>query len=259
MKKLEHTLTNDILCKLLFVKYPDLLKRLVAELLSIEYEDITEFCMTNPEMPPETIGDKFCRLDINMMVNEKQVSLEIQVARQNYYPVRSLYYWARMFSTALKESGEYATLPPTISINILDFNQFENPDKFQWEFQFRETETHELLTDKAVIRFYELRKLPPLESVDSGKDLWLKLFNAKTEEDLDKITKMEVPVMSQAVEAFRHVATTPEFKELERMRLKARHDEAQVMYDIRMHWEGVVADKDARIAELEEQLKNAKK
>jgi len=219
--------------------------------------------MTNPEMPPETIGDKFCRLDINMIVNEKQVSLEIQVAKQSFYPIRSLYYWARMFSTALKESGEYATLPPTISINILDFNQFKNPNKFQWEFQFRETETHEPLTDKAVIRFYELRKLPPLENTNNGKDLWLKLFNAKTEEDLEEIVKMEVPVMSQAIEAYRHVAATPEFKELERMRSKARHDEAQAMYDKDLHWKGIVAekdvalaDKDARIAELEAQLKN---
>jgi len=204
--------------------------------------------MTNPEMPPETIGDKFCRLDINMMVNKQQVSLEIQVAKQSYYPIRSLYYWARMFSTALKESGEYATLPPTISINILDFNQFENPDKFQWEFQFRETETHELLTDRAVIRFYELRKLPPLENIESGKELWLKLFNAKTEEDLEEIVKMEVPIMSQAIEAYRHVATTPEFKELERMRSKARHDEAQAMYDLNMHWQEIVASKDSEIA-----------
>ena len=256
MTKLEHTLTNDILCKLLFIKYPDLLKRLVAELLEIQYDDITQFHMTNPEMPPETIGDKFCRLDINMMVNKKQVSLEIQVAKQSFYPIRSLYYWARMFSTALKESGEYATLPPTISINILDFNQFKNPNKFQWEFQFRETETHELLTDRAVIRFYELRKLPPLENIDNGKELWLKLFNAKTEEDLEEIAKMEVPVMSQAIEAYRHVATTPEFKELERMRSKARHDEAQALYDRDLHWQGIVEDKDARIDELEAQLKN---
>ncbi|MCL2619625.1 MAG: Rpn family recombination-promoting nuclease/putative transposase [Defluviitaleaceae bacterium] len=256
MTKLEHTLTNDILCKLLFIKYPDLLKRLVSELLSIKYNDITEIYMTNPEMPPETIGDKFCRLDINMMVNEKQVSLEIQVARQSYYPIRSLYYWSRMFSTALKASGEYATLPPTISINIIDFNQFENPNKFEWEFQFRETQTHELLTDKATIRFYELKKLPPLKDEDGGKELWLKLFKAKTEEDLEEIAKMEVPVMSQAIAAYRHVVATDEFKEIERLRAKARSDEAQAMYDINEHWREIVADKDAKIAELEAQLKN---
>jgi hypothetical protein len=39
------------------------------------------------------------------MVNEQQVSLEIQVASQSHYPARSLYYWSRMFSTTLKEGG----------------------------------------------------------------------------------------------------------------------------------------------------------
>ena len=39
MTKLEYTFKNDILVKMLFaVKYPDLLKRLVAVLLGIRYE-----------------------------------------------------------------------------------------------------------------------------------------------------------------------------------------------------------------------------
>ena len=68
MARLEYTFKNDTLFKMLFVQYPDLLKRLVAELLAIRIESIGEFTITNPEMPPEVIGDKFCRLDINMMV-----------------------------------------------------------------------------------------------------------------------------------------------------------------------------------------------
>ena len=40
MTKLQYRLTNDILFKMLFVKYPELLKKLVAELLSIKYTDI---------------------------------------------------------------------------------------------------------------------------------------------------------------------------------------------------------------------------
>jgi hypothetical protein len=33
-----------------------------------------------------------------------------------------------------------------------------------------------------VLQFYELKKLAPLSDADSGRDLWLKLFNAETEE-----------------------------------------------------------------------------
>ena len=116
MKELKYKLTNDLLFKMLFVKYPDLLKRLVAELLGIIYDDIEQFSITNPEMPPETLGDKFCRLEINR---------------------------------------------------------------------------HTPLSDKFCLHFFELKKLPPLVSANSGKELWLSLFNAKTEEDLAKIEAME--------------------------------------------------------------------
>jgi len=44
-----------------------------------------------------------------------------------------------------------------------------------------------------------LPKLPPLGSADSGRDLWLQLFNAQTEEDLKKIEEMGVSVMSEAI------------------------------------------------------------
>jgi hypothetical protein len=79
MRLLEHKLTNDILFKMMFVKYPELLKKLVAVLLCIPLDSITEFEIVNPEIPPEALGEKFCRLDINMVVNGQRVDLEIQL------------------------------------------------------------------------------------------------------------------------------------------------------------------------------------
>ena len=49
MTRLKYTFKTDTLFKILFVKYPDLLKRLVAELLSIEYKSIEQFMITNLE------------------------------------------------------------------------------------------------------------------------------------------------------------------------------------------------------------------
>ena len=69
MRKLEYTFKTDTLFKMLFVQYPELLKKLVADLLGISVESIGQFVIRNPEMPPENLGDKFCRLDINMTVN----------------------------------------------------------------------------------------------------------------------------------------------------------------------------------------------
>jgi hypothetical protein len=117
MAKLEYTFKNDTLFKMLFVRYPGLLKRLVAELLGIKPESIGQFEIRNPEMPPESLGDKFCRLDINMTVNGQRVDLEIQVRDEGDFPERTLFHWAREYSTALGEGGKYHELPRVVIIS----------------------------------------------------------------------------------------------------------------------------------------------
>jgi len=82
--------------------------------------------------------------------------------------------------------------------------------------------------------------------------------SAKNSVGLTLIDEMGVPIMSEAIVAYRHVAASPELREAERMRSKARHDEAQALQNAkrveREHWQGVVADKDAEIARLRAQL-----
>jgi predicted transposase/invertase (TIGR01784 family) len=122
--KLKHTFKTDILFKLLFVKYPHLLKHLVARLLGKQPESIGEFLITNPEMPPESMGQKFCRLDINMTLDGQRVNLEVQVNNEGNYPERALYHWAREYSSALPAGGDYSLLPRTVVISIINFKLF---------------------------------------------------------------------------------------------------------------------------------------
>ena len=272
MVKLKYTFKTDTLFKILFVKYPNLLKRLVAELLSIKYECIEQFLITNPEMAPEELGKKFCRLDINMVVDGRHINLEIQVDNEGNYPERSLFHWAREYSTSINEGDDFSLLPPTIIISILNFRLFDC-EEFHSEFRPLEVTRHTPLTDKMILHYYELKKLPPLGNEDTVRDLWLQLFNAQTEEDLAKIDILGVPVMSEAILAYRHIAASPELKEAERMRSKARHDEAQALMNVQRqrdehwqdvvaekdeHWQNVVAEKELLIAKLQEQLQKSK-
>lgn len=55
-------------------------------------------------------------------------------------------------------------------------------------------------------------------------------FKADTEEELAKIRAMEVPVMSQAIDAYYTITASSKFREMERLRAKARHDEAQALH-----------------------------
>ena len=96
-----------------------------------------------------------------------------------------------------------------------------------------EVKRHTLLSDKMGFHFFELPKLPDYVDEDDMLLLWLSLFKAETEEELERIKKMEVPVMSQAINAYYTITASSEFREKERLRAKARHDEAQAVYNAR--------------------------
>jgi predicted transposase/invertase (TIGR01784 family) len=226
--KLEYTFKTDTLFKMLFVKNTDLLKQLVSVLLEIRVENIGEFYITNPEMPPESLGDKFCRLDILMTVNGQRVDLEIQVRNEGDYPERTLFNWARVYSTALPTGGAYIDLPRTVIISIINFDLFECEEYYS-EFQALEVTRHTPLTDKMGLYFYELGKLPKEVSADDMRLLWLTLFKADTEEELAMIESMEVPVMEQAIRAYHQITADSEFQEMERLRELARHNEAAAL------------------------------
>jgi predicted transposase/invertase (TIGR01784 family) len=259
MTELEFSLTDDILFKMLFIYYPDLLKQLVARLLGIPLESIEEFLITNPNMPPVVIDGKRCRLDIAMTIDGQRVDLEIQVRDEGDYPERSLYYWAREYGTAMVKGMKYNELPRTIVVSIVGFSLFAC-EEYHSEFRALEVTRHTQLTDRLSLHYYELEKLPNF--LDAGDELllWLKLFIAKTEEDLQQIKALGVPIMEEAIQAYRHVSASDELKELERLRESAWANEASALghatdvgKDIgreeeRKKWEGVVAEKDAEHA-----------
>ena len=97
-----------------------------------------------------------------------------------------------------------------------------------------EVKRHTLLSDKMGFHFFELPKLPDHVDEDDMLLLWLSLFKAETEEELEKIKEMEVPVMSQAINAYYTITASSEFREKERLRAKARHDEAQALHNARL-------------------------
>jgi len=270
MTKLEYKFKTDTLFKILFVKHPDLLKRLVSELLEIKYDSIEQFEITNPEIHPEALGGKFCRLDVNMVVDGKRVILEVQVENEKNFPERSLYYWAREFSTGIVSGNDYIKLPRTIVICIVNFSLF-NCEEFHSEFQALEVVRHTQLTDKMSLHYFELPKLPQKLNVNSYRDLWLQLFKANTQEELAEIEALEVPVMSEAIKAYESIiATSPDFKEIERLKHKAKINEAYALADAaergekrgekrgearaKKKFQRVIDEKDARIAELEAKL-----
>jgi len=257
MAKLKHTFKTDILFKLLFIRHPDLLERLVANLMGLPVGSIADFRITNPEILPNVLDGKFCKLDINMLVDGKQVNLEIQVRKENAYPERALYYATKMYSASLLGGDDYREIPATVTINILAFPLFDCKE-YHSKFQVLETTRGERLTDKLTLHFFELSKLPKEIDGENELFLWLLLFKAETEEDLSKIKALEVPVMEQAMRAYEQITATDEFRELERLREKAAHDETAALNYARLEerkvWEDIVADMGAELERLRAEL-----
>ena len=269
MKELEHTMTNDLLFKMVFLKNQNLLKHFISVVLGIDVKDIKDFIIINTELLPENLGDKFCKFDIHMTVNGKKICLEVQVRDEGDYRERTMFYLAKDFAAALAEGGNYNEIPQVIIISIVDFILFEKED-FKSTYLLMDEDTHEVLSDKMKLKYYELKKLKDEINANEELKLWLKLFKAKTVEELKKLENTEVPFMREAVATFREVSKSKEFKEIERMRSKARHDEAQALFhaelkgmekgraegiaegiaEERARMEKLLAEKDAEIAQL---------
>jgi predicted transposase/invertase (TIGR01784 family) len=184
------------------------------------------------------------------------VDLEIQVRDEHDFPERSLYYWAREYSTALDDGKTYIELPRVIIVSIVSFKLFDCAE-FHSEYQALEVTRHTCLTDRLSLHYFELPKLPEEVSADDELRLWLKLFDAETEEELRQIEALGAKVMNQAIGAYRSITATEEFRTLERMRTDARHNEAAALFNAeriaeereREKWQKVVEKKDTALAE----------
>jgi predicted transposase/invertase (TIGR01784 family) len=257
MSKLKYSFKSDILFKLTFVKYKHLLKVLVALVLKISVSDIYDFAILNSEIIPEAIGKKLCRLDIHLKVNREYVDIEMQVNDERNFAERLLVYWSKVFAGALPSSENYVNVPRTILISFVNFKMFSCKE-YCSQFVAMEKSRHEILTNKMSILVFELDKLP--EEIDRTNilELFLRLFRADTEEEMENLEKLGVDEMTQMLNAYRDIVSSPDYIDLERKREMNRLDEGQALYHAKMvgkeeaaaEWQGIVADKDAAHAKI---------
>ena len=96
----------DVIFKKLFTENEDLLHSFVASMLDIPTESIKTIKISNPELPPETVESKFSRLDLSLNVDDKLINVEIQVKMEPDYRDRTLFYWAKLYTSELKSEEE---------------------------------------------------------------------------------------------------------------------------------------------------------
>ena len=218
----------DIIFKKIFTENEDMLQEFLADILDIPYDDIQDIIVAKQELTPETIDGKFSRLDLNLKVADKLINVEIQLKGDNDYRDRTLFYWAKLYTSELKSGETYGQLKKTICINIINFNMFDRSD-YHTEIVTSIKDTGETFSDKFSIHFFELKKVGKKVNPNNRRELWMQFLNADSEEEFEMLKQTNVPIMNKAVNVIYDLSEDTRIREMARIREKALHDEASAL------------------------------
>ena len=152
--------------------------------------------------------------------NDSKVDIELQIEMLDYWDRRSLFYLAKLFTEGLLSGQEFDKLKRCISISVIDFNLDKRPE-YHKMYRLRDETGHEF-SDLLEIHIIELNK--PLSGAGRMDD-WIRLFNAKTEEEL-KMLEMSTKNAGilEAVKEVREMSLLKSMKALHEAKLKEIRD-----------------------------------
>ena len=122
-------LTSDVVFRALFTRSPNSLIDLLNAALGFEgTAQIEKLALQPAELFKEHAGDKSVVLDIKAQSHAGDLfHIEMQTLEQHFYSARALYYWARLYTSQLRQGENYTTLQRTYSIHFLNFNLLKLP------------------------------------------------------------------------------------------------------------------------------------
>lgn len=202
----------------------------IADILDIPSKSIQKIIITNSELPPDSADGKFSRMDLNLKVDDTLINVEIQVKADHDYRDRSLFYWAKLYTSELKSGEVYGQLKKAITINIINFNMFEGND-YHTEVIAAIKNSNEIFSDKFSMHFFELKKVNKRVNPNNRRELWMHFLNADNKEDLEMLRKTNIPIMEKAVNVIYDLSEDTKIREMARIREKALHDEASALYN----------------------------
>ena len=193
------TARNDYAFKKLFGtdENKDIMSRFISLITGIDERDFEDVRIANNELSSQFYKDKTGRLDIKIILKDgKKINVEMQNTYFNYYPKRSIFYWAELFIENFRKSDEYESLNKCIAINILNA-PFPLTNKLHSVYKILETEEHSLLDEVLEIHFLDLTKLSDLEITELAK--WL-LFIRTDDSNVRRELAKENPMIAKANE-----------------------------------------------------------
>ena len=194
----------------------------------------TDLEFLDKEMTPITEAGKVSVLDIRARMNDgSQVNIEVQVCKDPDMARRSLYYWARMYSGALHKGAPYRSLMPAISINLMDFNAFEQYTTCHHSYHVHNDETHDILIGDLEMHFIELEKIRIGDIRKLRKsEQWIAYFSHQCSDEQREVLAMSEPAIKEAMNCEMHFTQDEKLRRKYEIQEKARRDYISMMYNI---------------------------
>ena len=222
----------DVVFKRLFGDSKDtrLLLALLNALLGWD-EPLARVDVLDPRLGGENATDKEPALDVLAHDEEgRQFHIEIQVARQEMYLERALYYWARLYAEQLRAGDNYETLKPTISIHILaDWTLAElSPtlasDTCHSRYGLLDMDSGKRLTLHQEMHIIELPEFDDaLEEVEGDEARWLYFLRYGDQMTDDQTQQMGEPI-AQAQDKLKRISQDDLLRAAYNARVKAARD-----------------------------------
>ena len=234
------TMTSDYLFRALLQADEKTLKAMVASLLHMNINDITDIVITNPIVVGDAIDEKEFHLDVRVIINDNmEVNLEMQVIRKPGFIDRTLLYMCRAFDQ-LSHGEDFVDAGSVVHIWFTDFTVFPKAPEFYSTYKFiNEKNINQVYSDKIRISLVDLTSVALATDEDRayGIDLWAQMFKCRTWEEIKMVAEKNHEVMDQAISSVWLLTEDEQIREQIRRRTAAEH-EYQRMID--------------RISELEE-------
>jgi predicted transposase/invertase (TIGR01784 family) len=120
----------------------DLLISLINSIVCAE-DQVVDVVLLNPYNVQNFAQDKLSILDVKAKgVTGKLYNIEIQIANDQSYDKRALYYWAKLYTQQLGPADRYNRLNKAIGIHILNFTCVPESEKYHNVFKVLEQETY---------------------------------------------------------------------------------------------------------------------
>ena len=260
--EIRYNMTNDYMFRAILQENEKVLRGLVSSLLHMRPEDIKTITVENPITLGDAMDRKTIVFDVKLILNTNVlINLEMQLLNEHNWPERSLFYLCRAFTKLLK-GEDYSKLQPVFHIGFLDFTLFPDHPEFYAIYKLLNTKDYHLYSDKLTLGVVNLNRtdLATDEDKTFGIDNWVKIFKAKTWEELRMFSENNEYVEEMVRSLFKfnsdeQVREQCEEIEIELAARKARYrDQDEAVAKLKAELAEALAEKAAFLAQKDASL-----